>query len=100
MKYLLLIALVSSLSLTSCLYRMDIEQGNAIDSTKVEKLSLGMSKKQVLFLLGTPAIKDIYHENKWHYLRSLKHDNGEKMDFKTMVLDFENDNLVKITGSL
>ncbi len=100
MKYLLLIALVSTLSLTSCIYRMDIEQGNAIDEEKLQKLSLGMSKKQVKFLLGNPAIKDIFHENKWHYLRTLKHDNGAKMDAKTMVLEFEGNTLVKITGSL
>lgn len=79
---------------------MDIEQGNAIDEAKVEQLEVGMNKKQVQFLLGNPAIQDVYHENTWHYLRSLKHSNGAQTDLTTMVLEFKNDTLVSIKGKL
>ena len=100
MKTLLLISLGLMLSLSSCVYKMDIEQGNAVVEDNLAKLKVGMSKKQVKFLLGTPAIKDIYHGNKWHYLRSLKQDNGNDFKQKTMVLDFENDTLIRINGAL
>jgi len=100
MKTLLLISLGLMLSLSSCVYKMDIEQGNAVVEEKLAQLKVGMSKKQVRFLLGTPAIRDIYHANKWHYLRSLKHNNDRDFDQKTMVLDFENDTLIRINGAL
>jgi len=100
MKTLFLLSLGLMLSLTSCIYKMDIEQGNAVVEQKLAQLEVGMSKKQVKFLLGNPTIKDVYHANKWHYLRSLKHDNGNELDQKTMVLDFENDTLIRINGSL
>lgn len=79
---------------------MDIEQGNAIDEDKVAKLELGMSKKQVRFLLGKPAIKDIYHQDKWHYFRSLIHDDGKQTDQTTMTLEFKDDALITINGKL
>ena len=100
MKYLSLIALMLSLTLTSCIYKMDIEQGNAIDQDKVDKLKIGMTKKQVKFLLGNPAIKDIFHKDEWHYLRTLKHDNGSITDKKTMILKFEHNILQQIQGHL
>ncbi len=79
---------------------MDIEQGNAIDRDKLEKLEVGMSKKQVLFLLGKPAIKDSYHKNKWHYLRTSKRNNGKLNNQKTMVLEFNDNTLSNIKGAL
>jgi len=100
MKTLLLISLGLMLSLTSCIYKMDVEQGNAVVEKKLAQLEVGMSKKQVRFLLGTPAIKDIYHGDKWHYLRSLRHNNGNDFEQKTMVLDFEGDTLIRINGTL
>lgn len=100
MNFFLLLSLTLTLSLTSCVYRMDIEQGNAIDEDKVAKLELGMNKKQVSFLLGKPAIKDLYHDNKWHYLRSLKHNNGQKLDKTTMILEFKDSTLINIKGAL
>ncbi len=100
MKILFLISLGLILSLSSCVYKMDIEQGNAIDREKLEKLEIGMSKKQVLFLLGKPAIKDSFHQNKWHYLRTLKNNNGKNHQQKTMILEFNGDTLSHIKGSL
>ncbi|MBL7003913.1 MAG: outer membrane protein assembly factor BamE [Gammaproteobacteria bacterium] len=85
---------------SGCVYKMDIEQGNAIDSEKLELLKLGMSKKQVSFLLGKPSINDHYHENMWHYIRYLEQDSGKKTAQSSMTLQFKNDKLIDIKGKL
>lgn len=97
---ILLTSIFLTFALSSCIYRVDIEQGNAIDEDKLAKLELGMSKKQVNFLLGKPAIKDIYHNNSWHYLRYLKHNDGATSDISTMILEFKDEQLINIKGSL
>lgn len=100
MKLSLIIALLISFSLSSCVYKMDIDQGNAIDAKNLEQLKLGMSKKQVTFLLGKPAIKDLFHSNRWHYLITKKYDDQTQYTEKKMVLIFEGDILSQINGSL
>ncbi len=52
------------------LYRIDIQQGNNITWSIVNKLEAGMSKKQVLYIMGTPLLIDIFHKNRWDYIYS------------------------------
>ena len=40
-------------------YKMDIQQGNEIDSEMLLKLKPGMTKSQVRFVLGTPLIQSL-----------------------------------------
>lgn len=100
MKSSLIISLFLSMTLTSCIYKMDIEQGNAVDSDKVSQISLGQSKEQVKFLLGTPAINDLYHEDTWHYLKHLKTENGNKLEHESMIITFKDNKVISIDGKL
>ena len=55
-----------ALILTSCsIHKIDIQQGNVIEVDKVDQLALGMTTKQVRFLLGSPAIHDPFHRDRW-----------------------------------
>ena len=67
------IALCSTLLLVACLqpYRMEIQQGNLFDQSTLEQVKVGMTKKQVRFLLGTPLVNDPFHANRWDYFYSL-----------------------------
>ena len=67
------IALCSTLLLVACLqpYRMEIEQGNLFDQNTLDQVKVGMTKKQVRFLLGTPLVNDPFHANRWDYFYSL-----------------------------
>ena len=49
-------------------YRMEIQQGNYISQEAVSQLKPGMTKDQVRFVLGTPLVADIFHENRWDYV--------------------------------
>ena len=49
-------------------YQIPVKQGNLITQSMLDKLALGMTRKQVRFLLGTPLLADPFHENRWDYL--------------------------------
>jgi outer membrane protein assembly factor BamE len=59
-------------------YKIDIQQGNAVELKKVEQLEVGMSKEQVEFLLGTPLLTDSFHPARWDYVYFLLPGFGER----------------------
>ena len=86
-----------SASRLSLMYRPDIQQGSVVDQEMVNKLKPGMSKRQVSYLLGTPALIDSFHQNRWDYVYSLKKNRQERIQ-KDLTLFFENDRLTRIEG--
>lgn len=92
--------LIAIITLQGCVYRVDIPQGNRINSDAISQLKIGMSSTQVEFLLGEPAIIDIYHPDDWYYIFFSKSGDGDKIDKRVMTLRFNNDQLVSIDGSL
>lgn len=86
------------LSLSGCLYRADIQQGNQIDKEDLEQLRLGMSQSQVKFLLGEPAIIDLYHADVWHYVKYFKSGENEQTQKQIISLKFDNYQLAHISG--
>lgn len=44
-------------------YQPDIAQGNIIEPKQVAQIKVGMDKSEVNQILGTPALKDIFHHN-------------------------------------
>lgn len=56
------------LLVTGCVYELDVQQGNKLESADVEKVEIGMTRSQVRFLLGTPVISDSFHEDRWDYM--------------------------------
>ncbi len=97
-KYLFLFLII--VTSQSCVYRMDIQQGNHIDADKLEQLKVGMTRKQVEFLLGKAAIEDMYHANKAHYIYYLYKGEEQQSEQKTMILTYDQDTLVDIQGGL
>ena len=49
-------------------YKIDLPQGTPITQTQAQKLQVGMNQNQVLYLLGSPAIKDTLAPNRWDYI--------------------------------
>lgn len=97
---LLLLPAVAFLSLAGCSSVLGIRppiptilQGNIYDKEDVEKLKEGMSKKQVLYLLGTPLMRPVYAPDEWHYYRSAVRD-GKTILRRLLVLNFEDEKLI------
>ena len=59
------------------IYKIDVQQGNALLAEDVEKIQVGMDKEQVLFVLGSPLIVDSFHPDRWDYVYLLSRDTGQ-----------------------
>ncbi len=79
---------------------MDIPQGNRIEQSSLDQLKTGMTREQVIFLLGDAAIKDQYHANQAHYVYYLYKGKEQVSELRSMVLTYDNDILVNIEGTL
>ena len=62
---------VSGCSMLS-VYKIDLPQGTPISQTEAQKLKVGMNQNQVLYILGSPAIKDTLAPNRWDYIYDYK----------------------------
>jgi outer membrane protein assembly factor BamE len=97
----LLVAILAIVTLQGCVYRMDIPQGNRIDEEKLDQLKLGMTRSQVEFLIGSPAVVDPYHPHIASYVNYLYKGKEKTEQVKTMVLTYDDkDVLTKIDGKL
>jgi len=100
-KLIFITCLVFSLGLglSACEpHRIDIQQGNKIKPETLAKLKIGMTRKQVIFLLGTPLLKDTFHNDRWDYIYYLKPGN-KAVKQSRITLYFDNNQLVKIDDS-
>lgn len=65
-------ALSATVTLSGCsllsVYKIDLPQGTPITQTQASKLRVGMNQNQVLYILGSPAIKDTLAPNRWDYI--------------------------------
>lgn len=78
-------------------YRIPIQQGNIIEQEKVDQLELGMSKTQVQFVMGTPLLADVFHQDRWDYIYQLR--RGDKtLRERRFTVFFDDDKLVKFEG--
>jgi len=66
-----------------------------IDAADVEKLQVGMNKRQVRFVLGTPAITDPFHADRWDYVYYLKPGRGEPQ-LQSISIYFEGDVVTRL----
>ncbi|MGA9573727.1 MAG: outer membrane protein assembly factor BamE [Lysobacterales bacterium] len=98
-RYLFL-ALIAVLTLnTGCniIYKQNVQQGNAIEQEDLDQIHLGMTKKQVAYLLGTPAVQDPFHKDLWDYISLFSRRGGEPVR-RLVTFRFENDQLVATDG--
>ncbi|MGB6145053.1 MAG: outer membrane protein assembly factor BamE [Rhodanobacter sp.] len=78
-------------------YTLDVQQGNLLDEKMVDQLKPGMTKHQVLLLLGTPSVRTPFDNSRWDYV-STQSRRGGKPKVRTFKLTFNNDTLVHTEG--
>jgi outer membrane protein assembly factor BamE len=94
LPFLLAIALVSGCGI---IYRQPVFQGTLLEQKNVEQLRTGMTQPQVVALLGTPAIADPFHQERWDYVASAKR-RRHATEVKNLTLWFDNGALTKWEG--
>jgi len=88
-----------AVSLASCrlIYTPDVQQGNLLDKKNVDQLQPGMTKRQVLVLMGSPSVNSPFNQNQWNYVSTQQHRGGD-IKIRTLTLTFNNDSLVRTDG--
>ena len=102
-KLLIIITCIASLALAACsprlIHKIDVQQGNVITQLQVNQLEPGMSRSQVRFIMGSPMVADVFHQNRWDYIYLFQPGYGEAVE-KRVTLFFDDDSLARIDGTL
>ena len=97
------LVLFFTLFLTGCalipVYTPSKEQGNVFNEAQIASLKTGMSKRQVLFIMGNPVLSHPANPNRWDYVYDLTREDGSKVS-KRVTLFFENDRILEIFQSV
>jgi outer membrane protein assembly factor BamE len=76
-------------------YRMEIVQGNVITKEQMDRVKVGMTRRQVRDALGSPLVTDIFHADRWDYLFSIRRQGAEPQR-RAITLVFAGDALKSI----
>ena len=90
------IALIGLAILSGCIYRLPIQQGNFLEDVELDKVTVGMTRTQVRYLLGTPMVADPFENSRWDYVYTLKVGSVSKADRRHFIVYFADDKVVKI----
>ncbi len=90
--------IILTLLLSSCVYTLNIQQGNILDQKDIDKLRAGLTKNQVIFVLGNPVVDDSFSDQRWIYLYTYSDRRNDTETTKRLELNFVEDKLVKATG--
>ncbi len=105
-KLIFLLVFVSNMLLTSCssmlhnlpgVYTLDIQQGNIINQEMIDQLRPKMTKRQVIYIMGSSMLVDVFHQKRWDYLYS-EQLGGEARRQKRLTLFFDGDELIGVQG--
>lgn len=92
--FFLLLCLVSISLFSACSvltkHKVAINQGNVLDKHQIAKIKLGMTRTEIVQLLGNPVINNIFHRDTWSYI------NYTSKNRYHLQLTFKEDLLVKI----
>ena len=98
-KVLILTTLVFTLLFsTACVYRSGIIQGGSVDERAINRVEVGMDRDQVRRLLGTPAVQDAYHPDRWDYIYYTLNMSNSKQTERVSVF-FENGRVTKVENT-
>ena len=107
MNKTLYLALAALLGLAACSaervslfpsYKLKVVQGNELDPRAVVSLQPGMTRDQVILLLGTPLLRDPFHADRWDYTFNTRL-NGVIKEQVDLTLYFENGLLARAEGN-
>ena len=94
-----LVLLLAAVLVSGCnfAYKQPIFQGNLLDKQNVDQLKPGMTKQQVIALVGDPVVADPFHHERWDYVASARRGH-KKTEVKNLTLYFEGDTLARMEG--
>jgi outer membrane protein assembly factor BamE len=95
-RSLILALLAAATLLGGCVYRPDIQQGNLLTIKDIDQVTVGMTRSQVRFLLGTPMVSDPFAPHRWDYVYRMQRGRDERVSTAHFVVYFEGDKVVRL----
>jgi outer membrane protein assembly factor BamE len=89
-------ALITALLASGCLYRLPIQQGNFLEDKEINQITLGMTRTQVRYLLGTPMVADPFENSRWDYVYTLTQGRIARAERRHFIVFFADDKVVKL----
>ena len=93
---------LSQLSLSGCgawwlprAHKIEIQQGNVLPDEAVASIVEGMTRREVVNILGEPVVFNPKNGVRWDYIYSIN-SSGDSPDAKRLTIMFENDRVVNI----
>jgi outer membrane protein assembly factor BamE len=84
------------LGATGCVYRPTIQQGNLLKTEDVDQVTVGMTRSQVRYLLGTPMLADPFDPQRWDYIYTLQRGRERHRDRAHYIVHFEGDKVSRV----
>jgi len=105
-KLLIIITCIASLWLGGCwfpgsrlVHKIDVQQGNVLTQDDINLLEPGMTRRQVQFIMGSPMVADVFHQERWDYIYRLKPGYGDITEERVSVF-FDGNSLERIEGTM
>lgn len=76
-------------------YHPTIQQGNIIQESTASQLKIGMSRDQVVALMGEPVAHNLFADNQLAYIYTSKPNRGPLV-YKRVIVTLKNDRVVSI----
>lgn len=81
---------------SGCVYRIDIQQGNFLENKEIDQVTVGMTRSQVRYLLGTPIVGNAFQDSRWDYVYYLKRGRSSEPEQRHFTVYFEEDKVTRI----
>ena len=80
-------------------YKPEIQQGNYVSPELIAQVKPGMTREQVRFLLGTPLLVDIFHNDRWDYIYTRETTDGRR-EKRRVALFFVDGKVARMEGDV
>lgn len=95
-RLILLLLFIGGLAMACQPYRINVLQGNFIEEETVDQIEIGMTRRQVQFLMGTPAIQDPFHVDRWDYVYHFRQGKTGRVSQLSVAVFFEGDSVIRV----
>jgi outer membrane protein assembly factor BamE len=103
MQFKILTVLLSFLFISACsipkVYKLTVQQGNIVTQDMIDELKVGMTKRQVDYVMGTPLIRSPYQQDRWDYLYTLERRDEIVKNYQ-ITLFFKDDLYTRLEGEV
>jgi len=105
-KLLIIITCIASITLAGCtssgprlVHNLEVQQGNVLTQDDLNQLEPGMTRRQVQFIMGSPMVADVFHQERWDYIYRFQPGYGEITEERVSVF-FDGDVLQRLEGTM